>query len=33
MELNGMSENRVDLEEMVLDEESSIREWKINYFD
>jgi hypothetical protein len=28
MELNGMSENRVDLEEMVLDEESSIREWK-----
>ena len=28
MELNGMSENRVDLEEMVLDEESSIKEWK-----
>jgi hypothetical protein len=28
MELNGMSENRVDLKEMVLDEESSIREWK-----
>jgi hypothetical protein len=28
MELNGMSENWVDLEEMVLDEESSIREWK-----
>jgi hypothetical protein len=28
MELNGMSENKVDLEEMVLDEESSIREWK-----
>jgi hypothetical protein len=28
MELNGMSENRVDLEEMVLDEELSIREWK-----
>jgi hypothetical protein len=28
MELNGMSENWVDLEDMVLDEESSIREWK-----
>jgi hypothetical protein len=28
MELNGMSENRVDLEEMVLDEESNIKEWK-----
>jgi hypothetical protein len=28
MELNGMSENWVDLEEMVLDEGSSIREWK-----
>ena len=28
MELNGMSKNWVDLEEMVLDEESSIREWK-----
>ena len=28
MELNGMSKNRVDLEEMVLDEKSGIREWK-----
>jgi hypothetical protein len=28
MELNGMSESRVDLKEMVLDEESSIRECK-----
>jgi hypothetical protein len=28
MELNGMSKNRIDLEEMVLDEESGIKEWK-----